>query len=293
MYSWSGRLAKSTLISVHGAAGSCDICRGSLFHSGVLFKHAMHDFIFFSTSLSMFENQTFSCNRDFVFTSPWWPSCAKLITCSCRLCWITMRVPHRIRLPDALSASSSFTRSRSRNSAGTFDYKVPVAFSDSRGYALKGCIGLSSCFDVPSFRGFGSWVSGRVVDILLGYFLLTCRLDCIHYRVPWQVVCWVCFTSPILECDLVWLRPQRTSFNCCGRFGTWIPLDGHQVFVICVDCDRLPINVQVEVFASPNHSEGFLFRLAVPSLGCWKATTCISDIMPLLSLRVHLWENGV
>ena len=120
----------------------------------------------------------------------------------------------------------------------------------------------------------------------------TPNLGCIRCRMPWQVICWICFTSPILDCNLVWLKPPCPSFNFCA--GGWN-----------VDCYRWPPGVpgpcklwwashkhKLQVFTSPNHSEGFPFRLAVPSFGCFKETTCISDYIPFLSLRVHLWENG-
>ena len=44
--------------------------------------------------------------------------------------------------------------------------------------------------------------------------------------------------------------------------------------MIRADCGRFPINAEVLVFASPNHSEGFPFRLAVPLFGYCKGTTC-------------------
>ena len=114
-----GIYAKSTLISFQGAAGKGDICKGSLLHSGVTIRQASHEFTLLSTSLSMFGNQTFSRNSDLLFTSPWWPSCARLTTWSCRLFGTTMRVQRRIRLPDALTVSSSFTLSRRRNSTAS------------------------------------------------------------------------------------------------------------------------------------------------------------------------------
>ena len=104
-YSLFGISVKSILISFQGAAGSGDICKGSLLHSGVAIRQASHDFTLLSTSLSMCGNQTFSHNSDLVFTSPWWPTCATLITWSCRVFRTTMRVPRGIRLPDALTVS--------------------------------------------------------------------------------------------------------------------------------------------------------------------------------------------
>ena len=115
-YSLFGISAKSTLTSFHGAAGSGDIRRGSLLHSGAVTKHASHDFTLLSTSLSMMGNITFSRNNDFVFTRPWCPSCARLTTCSRRLLGMTMRVLRKMRLPDALTVSSYFTLSRRWNS---------------------------------------------------------------------------------------------------------------------------------------------------------------------------------
>jgi hypothetical protein len=46
---------------------------------------AQHDSIFFSTNLSMPGNHTFSHRSDFVFTTPWCPSCAKFTTRSCKV----------------------------------------------------------------------------------------------------------------------------------------------------------------------------------------------------------------
>ena len=136
-----GMSAKSTLISFQGAAGS-DICKGSLLHSGVAIRQALHDFTLLSTSLSMFGNQTFSRNSDLVFTNPWWSSCARLNTWCCRLFGTTMRVPRRIRLPDTLTVISSFILSRRRNST-------------------------ASCL-----QGFGSRGGCEVADVLLCDFLL-------------------------------------------------------------------------------------------------------------------------
>ena len=58
--------------------------------------------------------------------------------------------------------------------------------------------------------------------------------------------------------------------------------------MVRVDCNRLPIDIQVQVFTSPNYSEGFPFRLAVPLFGCCKGTTCIGDHVPFFCLRVNL-----
>ena len=43
--------------------------------------------------------------------------------------------------------------------------------------------------------------------------------------------------SPVLDCDLVWLKPKRLSFNSHRKLRTWVLVDRHEWLVVVVDCD--------------------------------------------------------
>ena len=159
----------------------------------------------------------------FGFTLSWWTSCARLTTWSCGLFGMTMWVPRRIRLPDAVTVSSSFTLSMRRKlfdvNTRSFDCVVPVSFLDSLCYGLQGCVTLRGCLDVLCLQGFRSWSSSKVADILLCHFLLSARLVCMLSWIPWQAICGIDFSYTIFHCDLVWLRSQRPSLTILA--GVW------------------------------------------------------------------------
>ena len=62
--------------------------------------------------------------------------------------------------------------------------------------------------------------------------------------------------------------------------------------MVRVNCDRLPVNVQVLMFTSPYYGEGFPLGLTVSLLGCCKRATCVGDNMLFLGVLVDLRENS-
>ena len=62
--------------------------------------------------------------------------------------------------------------------------------------------------------------------------------------------------------------------------------------MICVDCEGFSVNVEMQVFAGPNDSEGLAFCLAIALFCLGQGTTGIGDDVGSFGFLIFLRENG-
>ena len=109
-YSPEGKGPQKSMWTVcQGSGGKGDIWRGSGWLLGPLTWHAMQFLIILCTVSSIPGNQIFSRRSCFVFTRPWWPSCAIDTALSRRAAGTTIRLSRRMTLVSWLTVSSCRT----------------------------------------------------------------------------------------------------------------------------------------------------------------------------------------
>lgn len=99
------------------------------------------------------------------------------------------------------------------------------------------------------------------------------------------------FTFPVLDFDLIWLKPQSSWINSNRGITAWVVVDQHGWHIVAVDCDYLVIDVQLWVLVGPDDNESLTLCLAVPLLWIneWAASIC-EDLL-FLSLCIYLRKS--
>ena len=100
------------------------------------------------------------------------------------------------------------------------------------------------------------------------------------------------FTFPVLDFDLIWLKPQSPRINSRRGITTWVVVYQHGWYIVVVDCGCLVIAVQLWVLVRPDDNKSLTLCLAVPLLCIseWAASIC-EDLL-FLSLCIYSRKSG-
>ena len=118
-------------------------------------------------------------------------------------------------------------------------------------------------------------------------------------NLPWWFICShdaigsaLDFTFPVLDFDLIWLKPQSPWINSRRGIAAWFVVYQHGWHIVVVDCGCLVIAVQLWVLVGPDDNKSLTLCLAVPLLCISECEASICEDLRLLSLRNYLRKNG-
>lgn len=136
------------------------------------------------------------------------------------------------------------------------------------------------------------WFGREVLHVLFCYFPSITNLPwwftCSHDAIGSVLDC----TFPVVDFDLIWLKPQSPWINSRRGITTWVFVDQHRWHIVVVDCDYLVIDVQLWVLVGPDDNKSLRFCLAVPLFCISERAASICEDLLFLSLCIYFWKSG-